>query len=254
MNDAANGTPRGIIAVIVNKFLTSHLSVILIMLAVCMGTAAVLVTPREEEPQIVVPLADMYVQFPGASAEEVEKLVATPLEKLLWQIDGVEYVYSMSRRDMAIMINGETYPVVTDVGIFEHNNINNANLLPGEYASSIYFVPLTVRENFPVTYMEFMDYKQSQPDINLLQNMPTFWYTDNGKFYWNYDGDKWCFILNLLTEQRIILRTPHLAGRIDYVKYEPLQHERDSDPSGAYHMDGGTSLRDLVDSPNAVWN
>jgi multidrug efflux pump subunit AcrB len=103
MNDAANGTPRGIIAVIVNKFLTSHLSVILIILAVCMSTAAVLVTPREEEPQIVVPLADVYVQFPGASAEEVEKLVATPLEKLLWQIDGVEYVYSMSRRDMAII-------------------------------------------------------------------------------------------------------------------------------------------------------
>ena len=103
MNDAASGMPRGIITAIVNKFLTSHLSVILIILAVCMGAAAVLVTPREEEPQIVVPLADVYVQFPGASADEVEKLVATPLEKLLWQIDGVEYVYSMSRRDMAII-------------------------------------------------------------------------------------------------------------------------------------------------------
>ena len=57
-------------------------------------------TPREEEPQIIVPLADVYVQVPGASAEEVEKQVATPLEKLLWQVDGVEYVYSMSRPDM----------------------------------------------------------------------------------------------------------------------------------------------------------
>ncbi|MCK4487478.1 MAG: efflux RND transporter permease subunit [Desulfobacterales bacterium] len=103
MNDAANTAPHGVIAGIVNKFLTSQLSVILIILAVCMGAAAVLVTPREEEPQIVVPLADVYVQFPGASAEEVEKLVATPLEKLLWQIDGVEYVYSMSHRDMAII-------------------------------------------------------------------------------------------------------------------------------------------------------
>jgi hypothetical protein len=62
-----------------------------------------LVTPREEDPQIVVPLADIYVQRPGAIPEEVEKLVATPLERLLWQIDGVEYVYSMSRRDMAIV-------------------------------------------------------------------------------------------------------------------------------------------------------
>ncbi|OQY47367.1 MAG: acriflavine resistance protein B, partial [Desulfobacteraceae bacterium 4572_87] len=65
--------------------------------------AAVLMTPREEEPQIVVPLADIYVNAPGASATEVEKLVATPLERLLWQIDGVEYVYSVSRRDMAIV-------------------------------------------------------------------------------------------------------------------------------------------------------
>ncbi|MFH1674475.1 MAG: efflux RND transporter permease subunit [Pseudomonadota bacterium] len=103
MNDTSQDTPRGLIPAIVNKFLTSQLAIILIILAVCMGTAAILATPREEEPQIIVPLADVYVQSPGASAEEVEKLVATPLEKLLWQIDGVEYVYSMSRRDIAII-------------------------------------------------------------------------------------------------------------------------------------------------------
>jgi multidrug efflux pump subunit AcrB len=103
MNTASDDVPQGIIASIVNKFLTSQLSIILIVLAFCMGVAAILVTPREEEPQIIVPLADIYVQSPGASAEEVEKLVATPLEKLLWQIDGVEYVYSMSRRDMAVI-------------------------------------------------------------------------------------------------------------------------------------------------------
>jgi multidrug efflux pump subunit AcrB len=49
------------------------------------------------------PLADIYVSAPGASAEEVEKLVATPLERFLWQIDGVEYVYSMSSQDMAVV-------------------------------------------------------------------------------------------------------------------------------------------------------
>ena len=103
MNNAANDTPRGVITAVVNKFLTSRLSILLIILAVCLGAAAVIFTPREEEPQIIVPLADVYVQFPGASAEEVEKLVATPLEKLLWQIDGVEHVYSMSRRDMAVI-------------------------------------------------------------------------------------------------------------------------------------------------------
>jgi multidrug efflux pump subunit AcrB len=88
---------------IVKVFLESNLSVILILLAVIVGLAALGVTPREEDPQIVVPLADVYVNFPGHSAAEVEKLVSTRLEKMLYQIDGVEYVYSMSREDQAII-------------------------------------------------------------------------------------------------------------------------------------------------------
>jgi multidrug efflux pump subunit AcrB len=88
---------------IVDKFLDGNLSVILILLAVLAGAAALLLTPREEEPQIVVPIADIYVQVPGASAAEVEKQVATRLEKLLWQVDGVKYVYSMSRPDQAVV-------------------------------------------------------------------------------------------------------------------------------------------------------
>jgi multidrug efflux pump subunit AcrB len=95
--------PPGLIARIVELFITSKLSILFIIFAMAMGAAAIVMTPREEEPQIVVPLADVYVQAPGASAEEVEKLVSTPLERLLWQIDGVEYVYSVSRRDMAIV-------------------------------------------------------------------------------------------------------------------------------------------------------
>ncbi|MDW7646280.1 MAG: efflux RND transporter permease subunit [Desulfuromonadales bacterium] len=88
---------------IVDKFLDGNLSVILILLSVIAGIAALMLTPREEEPQIVVPLADVYVHMPGASAEEVEKQVSTRLEKLLLQVDGVEYVYSMSRPDLAIV-------------------------------------------------------------------------------------------------------------------------------------------------------
>ncbi|MBE0597782.1 MAG: efflux RND transporter permease subunit [Desulfuromonadales bacterium] len=88
---------------IVDKFLDGNLSVIFILLALLAGAVALLITPREEEPQIEVPLADVLVQMPGASAAEVEKLVATRLEKLLWQVDGVEYVYSMSQADQAVV-------------------------------------------------------------------------------------------------------------------------------------------------------
>ncbi len=88
---------------IVRIFLHSNLSIVLIVFSIIIGLAALLLTPREEDPQIVVPLADIYVDFPGHTAAEVEQLVSTPLERMLYQIDGVEYVYSMSRDDAAII-------------------------------------------------------------------------------------------------------------------------------------------------------
>jgi len=94
---------HGFTNAVVRIFLHSNLSIVLIILAAAVGITSLMVTPREEDPQIIVPLADVFVGFPGHSAEEVERLVATPLEKLLYQIDGVEYVYSMSREDQAII-------------------------------------------------------------------------------------------------------------------------------------------------------
>ncbi|MBU0639654.1 MAG: efflux RND transporter permease subunit [Planctomycetes bacterium] len=94
---------HGFTNAIVRVFLWSNLSIVLVILSAVLGLAALLITAREEDPQIVVPMADVYVQFPGHSAEEVERLVATPLERILYQIDGVEYVYSMSRPDLAII-------------------------------------------------------------------------------------------------------------------------------------------------------
>jgi len=93
----------GFIPSVVRVFLETRISLVFIIFSLCLGAAAVILTPREEEPQITVPLADVMVSAPGASAAEIEQLVATPLERLLWQIDGVEYVYSMSRPDAAVV-------------------------------------------------------------------------------------------------------------------------------------------------------
>jgi multidrug efflux pump subunit AcrB len=95
-------THRRLTSRIVAKFLTSQLSLLFLIASLIAGLAALYLTPREEEPQIVVPFADVFVRFPGATAEETEKLVATPLEAKLWEIDGVEYVYSMSRPGEAV--------------------------------------------------------------------------------------------------------------------------------------------------------
>lgn len=141
-----------------------------------------------------------------------------------------------------IDINGRRYDVIADDGIFEHTNINNANLQPGEYASSIFMVPLTIAGNFPVTYRQHIDYRLGGDDANLLRGNATFW-TDRGMFSWALEQIKWCYKLSLKTEQRVVLRTPQLAGRIDHIKYSPLQHLRDFDPDSPYHYDGGVSVR-----------
>ena len=60
--------------------------------------------PREEEPQIIVPMVDVFVQMPGASAREVEERVTKPMEKLLWEIPGVEYIYSTSSPGASLAI------------------------------------------------------------------------------------------------------------------------------------------------------
>jgi len=94
---------RGVLTGIVEGFLRGNLPILVILISLIAGAIALTVTPREEEPQIVVPLADILVSYPGGSAEEVEKMVASRLERLLYQIDGVEYVYSMSRPGMAVV-------------------------------------------------------------------------------------------------------------------------------------------------------
>ena len=94
---------QGFTAKVVEMFLTGNLPILLIIVMLAAGAAALILTPREEDPQIVVPLADVFIRMPGASAEEVEQQVASRLERLLMQVDGVEYVYSMSRPGEAVV-------------------------------------------------------------------------------------------------------------------------------------------------------
>jgi len=69
---------------------------LILVASIALGVAAVLMLPREEEPQIIVPMIDVMVSYPGASASEVETRITKPMERLLWEIPGVEYIYSTS--------------------------------------------------------------------------------------------------------------------------------------------------------------
>jgi len=88
---------------VVRTALNGRLPAILMIVALAVGAFALINTPREEEPQIVVPVADVLIQAPTLDAQQVERLVTTPLEKLLAQIDGVEHVYSTSDDGRAIV-------------------------------------------------------------------------------------------------------------------------------------------------------
>ncbi|HET9232737.1 MAG TPA: efflux RND transporter permease subunit, partial [Candidatus Eisenbacteria bacterium] len=83
--------------------LDSKLTSLLLLGALLLGALAILKTPREEEPQIVVPFADVIVALPGASPSEVEDRVTRPIERLAAQLPGVEYVYSTSLADMSMV-------------------------------------------------------------------------------------------------------------------------------------------------------
>ncbi len=132
-----NREPLDLLSSLVRIFLNSNLSIILVVFSILIGVAALLVTPREEDPQIVVPLADVFINFPGHTAAEVEQLVSSPLERMLYQIDGVEYVYSMSRDDAAVIT--VRFKVGQDrerslVKLFKKLN-ENADVIPVDVAS-----------------------------------------------------------------------------------------------------------------------
>jgi multidrug efflux pump subunit AcrB len=89
---------------IAHFFIDSKLTPLFIIAAILLGIASVIALPREEEPQIIVPMIDIFVKMPGASAKEVEERVTSPMEKLLWEIPGVEYVYSTSSPGMSMAV------------------------------------------------------------------------------------------------------------------------------------------------------
>jgi multidrug efflux pump subunit AcrB len=94
----------GMAGQVARYFINSKLTPLVMIFALLLGVFAVLRTPREEDPQIVVPMMDVFVSMPGATAKEVEQRVTTPMERLIWEIPGVEYVYSTTRPGLSMVI------------------------------------------------------------------------------------------------------------------------------------------------------
>ena len=124
----------GISGRIARFFQDSQLTPLLALVAFLLGLFAVAVTPREEEPQINVTMANVLIPFPGASAKDVEALVATPAEQVLAQMSGVEHVYSVSRPGMAVLtVQFEVGVPRTEALVRLHDTVQaNSDWLPPE--------------------------------------------------------------------------------------------------------------------------
>ena len=105
----------GFSGAVAQRFLNSKLTPLLIGAALAAGVGGLLTTPREEEPQIKVPMIDVAVGLPGASPREVERRIVEPLERAIWEIPGVEYVYGAAQTDGALIT--ARYEVGTDPDI-----------------------------------------------------------------------------------------------------------------------------------------
>ncbi len=94
----------GLAGKLAKAFIHSKLTPLLLVASALLGAFAVWLLPREEEPQIIVPMSDVFVSMPGASPKEIEERIAKPLERLLWEIPGVEYLYSTSSPGQAMVV------------------------------------------------------------------------------------------------------------------------------------------------------
>lgn len=94
----------GIAGRIAAAFIDSKLTPLVVIASVLLGAAAMVLLPREEEPQIKVPMIDVMVAMPGSTAKEIEERATRPMEKLLWEVPGVEYLYSTSRDSESLVI------------------------------------------------------------------------------------------------------------------------------------------------------
>ena len=108
-----SGQPYGFAGKLAAVFATSKLTPIIVLASILLGVFSILMLPREEEPQINVPMIDVFSALPGATPAEIDNRLTRPLEKLLWEIPGVEYLYSTSSPGRSVII--VRYKVGTEI-------------------------------------------------------------------------------------------------------------------------------------------
>jgi hypothetical protein len=170
----------------------------------------------------------------NAIGQQVYNIDATRVREMVQEMQAGMFMY----------INGRRHSVILDDGILEYNSLNDANLAAGEFASNIYFVPLTFLGGRPGTYLQHKDYRAGMTDIALSRSQDFYW-SDAGRFQWTVERVKYCYTLSAQVEPRIVLKVPQLAGRLNLVRYIPRQHFRDPWDDSDYFYKGGVESRTM---------
>jgi len=149
------------------------------------------------------------------------------------------------REGQYLVIDGARYRVVTDDAILEENHADNGAIDSNCFASDIYVLPLTIRGGFRTLYWEFFNYADGPMEaIGQTNGLGNYYWTDNGLYMWHQKPpNNFCVQQLAVTEPRVILRTPQLAGKISNVQYCPLQHTRDPYPDDPYYVNGGVTTQ-----------
>jgi len=146
-----------------------------------------------------------------------------------------------NRTGQFLWIDGAQVPVVLDDEVRE-------TVLPGEsFSANMYFIPYTVLGGTPVTLIEHINYDApggamaAAAELAPIVGTGGFFFTsDGGRFMWHKKPpNNFCVEVLVKTEWRLLLLTPHLAARLDNVKYTPLKHERSWDTNSSFYVNGG---------------
>jgi hypothetical protein len=130
-----------------------------------------------------------------------------------------------------LTIDGERIPVILDDAVPMQTSADGFNVPPGSFDSDIYLLPFTVRGGLPVFYMEYFDYQAPNAVMQAI--------SDGGRWLWTKNQTRFCVSWVSRIEPRLRLLTPHLAGRLQNVRWTPLQMFRQPLTNQGYFVDGG---------------
>lgn len=154
------------------------------------------------------------------------------------------------RQSKRLPISGTLRDVIVDSTLPEETSATTASLVPGQFASPIVFVPKTVLGGVPVTYFRTFNHANDNSEFvaNFMRQFGgahTFT-SDGGAYRWFVAAKNECLKMNMVFNPQLIMHTPQLAGRIEHVMYEPLQHVREWDPDSDYHFNGGRTSSEPI--------